>query len=306
MAKRLSKKFSMNPDWRGHPPFTEETRHELLQYVTSWRPSELVQKTYGRKPIRFLIFGPSGHGKSSFISSIKSCLDGEIGQGAVVGAGMAQVSRQYNEHPLIYKGEDLPFVLCDSRGLHEEGGGAAIDGIRMVITGQFQQGEIMPTQREMLIDPAMPFKATDLPLGIIFVVDATKSENLRTKHSFALYLEKIIDFLNDNEIPRCVVMTHTDAVVSSDLKTTFSNKSLETAVDSSGKLFRVPKNNVYPVKCYTEETGTKKKVDILLLCALKGVLIAARHRAEFIARSNTRSQIRDHGFQPLGGRASDI
>ncbi|XP_048242595.1 interferon-induced protein 44-like [Haliotis rufescens] len=306
MAKRLSAKFSRNPDWRGHPPFTEETRHELLEYVTSWRPSELVQKTYGQKAIRLLIFGPSGHGKSSFISSIKSCLDGEIGQGAVVGEGMAQVSRQYNEHPMIYKGEDLPFVLCDSRGLHEEGGGAGIDGIRMIITGQFQQGEIMPTHEEMIIDPVMPFKATDLPLGIIFVVDATKSDMLWSKLSFRLYLEKIIDFLNDNEIPRCVVMTHTDAVVSSDLKTTFSNKLLESAAVSAGNLFRVPKNNVYPVKCYTEETGTKKKVDILLLCALKGILIAARHRAEFIARLNTRSQIRDHGFEPRGRRASYI
>ncbi|XP_067654346.1 uncharacterized protein [Haliotis asinina] len=290
MARRLSAKLSRNPDWREHPPFTEKTRDELLQYVTSWKPTERVQEAFGRKPLRLLVLGPAGHGKSSFVSSIKSCVGREIGQGAVVGAGLSQVSRQYNEHTLICNDKDLPFVLCDSRGLYEEGEGAGINGIMKIITGQFQQGEIMPTQNDSMVEEdgdggrgVQPFKTTDLPLGIILVVNAEKTEILGNKLSFREYLEKIMEALNDMEIPRCVVMTHADVIVQSDLKTAFSNKLLEQAVKSAGYLFHVPKHNVFPVKCYTDETVLKKKVDILLLDALKYALIAARHRAEFVA-----------------------
>ncbi|XP_046555281.1 interferon-induced protein 44-like [Haliotis rubra] len=242
MARRLDGKCLGNPDWREHPPFTEKTRDELLTYVTSWKPTERVQKAFGQKPLRLLVLGPSGHGKSSFVSSIKSCVGRELGQGAVVGAGMAQVSRQYNEHTLIHNNEDLPFVLCDSRGLHEEGEGAGIDGIMKILTGTIQQGEIMPTQKDTVIEQVMQYHATDLPLGIIFVVNATKSDNLGGIFSFREYLEKVLEALNDMDIPRCVVMTHVDCVIESDLKTAFSNQRLEHAVRSAGNLFHVPKH----------------------------------------------------------------
>ncbi|KAM7099836.1 interferon-induced protein 44 isoform 1-T1 [Molossus nigricans] len=154
-----------------------ELRESLLSAIRTYKPyRDLVHQ------VRILLLGPTGAGKSSFFNSVKSVFRGCVTHQVLVGSGTTGTSEQYRTYSVKAEndGSPLPFMLCDSMGLSEEGG-LCMDDIHYILKGhvpdryQFDcMKPITQTNSNYIKFPLLK----DRIHCVAFVFDANSIENL--------------------------------------------------------------------------------------------------------------------------------
>uniref|UniRef100_A0AAV2KTR5 Interferon-induced protein 44-like n=1 Tax=Knipowitschia caucasica TaxID=637954 RepID=A0AAV2KTR5_KNICA len=107
--------MKLSTPWR-EVEWTEDAREGLVRRLCSYAPCcrDVAQA-------RVLLLGPVGSGKSSFISSVQSVLDGRVTNRAMVGGGACSFTHQLQSFPLRGS-ESCAVELWDSMGFGDLSG----------------------------------------------------------------------------------------------------------------------------------------------------------------------------------------
>ncbi|XP_056263229.1 interferon-induced protein 44-like [Pseudoliparis swirei] len=269
--------------WRSltYWPLMEDWR--ILQWGHKEKDLQLVKKYQPQnkevKQLRVLLHGPIGAGKSSFINSVESVLQGRITGRALTDTNAQEGFTRKHTTYKIYKqpGVIYPFVFTDTMGL-EEGtdGGVCVEDIKLAMKGHIKEGyNFDPHSVISEDDPNYNMEPTleDKVHVLVCVIDASTGDllgdtNLRKMREVRLAA-------SDMGIPQVAILTKIDDVcpeVKTNLRNVYKSKLLKEKMDKLSAMLGFPPNFIFPVKNYHSEVDTEDDVDAVILSALKRIL----------------------------------
>ncbi|XP_029911936.1 interferon-induced protein 44-like [Myripristis murdjan] len=276
MGDSSSKHASPPPSPTFSEPWREiPWRHKdrELQYVRDYQPHSDVQH------LRILLHGPVGAGKSSFIDSVDSVLQGRITTRALAAANASESFTHKYKTYKIQKGRPgdfYPFVLSDTMGLEMQDGGVHREDIKLALKGHVTDGYTF-NPASKLSDDSKYYNAeptlNDKVHVLVCVVPADQIPLV--SESFVRKIKDIRRTASDLGIPQLVIITKIDLacpLIKKDLKNIYKSKYLKETMEKFSYLVGIPMNCIIPVMNYHEEINIKDDVDSLILSVLRRII----------------------------------
>lgn len=243
--------------------WSDDNKQNLLKELNDFQPG-----ISDVNPLRILLYGPVGAGKSSFINSVDSALQGRIKNRAladsVSGKSFTLETKEYE-----LKMEEttlLPFTLIDTKGIEEEpGNGMKIDDI--IRTGHIKNKPNIPKNeknRTPLQDQIHCLVAV-LPANTISLMVDDVIRQMREVRLIA----------RDLDIPQVIIMTKVDEAcpqVKYNIRSVNDSKKIEEQVEQCFSRLGVPMSYIYPMKNYHKEQINNTEMDILILQAMLNIV----------------------------------
>ncbi|KAM6913303.1 interferon-induced protein 44-like [Lycodopsis pacificus] len=259
----------------------EEWRHvwghknKYLKFVEDYQPhNEEV------KQLRVLLHGPTGAGKSSFLNSVDSALQGRVTDRAPadsIGGKSFSIKHRTYQFNKGGPGTFYPFVFTDLMGL-EKGTekGVGVEDIKQAMKGHIKDGYDINQCSQISEDNQNYNKNPTLNdhVHVLVCVIAANTENILDDESVRKMRDVRLAARN-LEIPQVAILTKIDEAcpeVKADIKNVYKSKKLKKIVDElSAKLGFTP-TCIFPVKNYHSEIDTNDEVDTLILSALNKII----------------------------------
>ncbi|XP_043987719.1 uncharacterized protein LOC122839814 isoform X1 [Gambusia affinis] len=245
---------------------------ELLQYTKKFQPQNKRAKA-----IRVLLYGPVGVGKSSFITSVNSVLQGRMTNKALASATTSDQSftKSYQTYKIKKegRGDSYPFVFNDIMGLEDEDGrGVRTDDIILALKGHVKDGyKFSPLSSLSPGDSG--YKPSPSISDRVHVLVCVYSANApQMKSSVLKKMKAIREAASDLGIPQLAILTHIDAAcgeTEQNLRNVYKSKHLKKKMGDFSSSLGIPMNCILPLKNYSSETHLDPDVDALILNALK-------------------------------------
>ncbi|XP_029911871.1 interferon-induced protein 44-like [Myripristis murdjan] len=250
-------------------------KNTKLQYVRKYKPHR-----DDVKHLRILLHGPVGAGKSSFINSVESVLQGRITGRAPAEANTSESFTKKYQTYKIQKGRPrdfYPFVFNDTMGLEmKEDRGVHPGDIKLALKGHVKDGYTFNPASKLSSDNhyynAQP-TLNDKVHVLVCIVPADKIL-LLTKDDVKK-MKDIRETASDLGIPQLAVLTRIDLacpLIKEDLKNVYKSKNLKEKMEKFSQLVGIPMNCIFPVKNYSEEIDVDSEVDSLILSALRRII----------------------------------
>ncbi|KAM4560698.1 interferon-induced protein 44-like isoform 2-T2 [Fundulus diaphanus] len=250
---------------------------EDRQYVQEYKPAQ-----DNIKYLRVLLYGPVGHGKSSFINSVSNVIRGRISIPALASATLSNKSftKMFETHK-FNKGRGnektiYPVVFNDIMGVEEgESRGVHEDDIKLALKGHVKEGHkfnpISPlTQRDRGYNPTP--SDDDKVHVLVCVISANASQ---IKPSVLQKMKNVRETASELKIPQMAMMTHIDEAcgeTEKDLKNVYKSKFLKKKMADFSAAVGIPMNCVFPVKNYSHEIDLNDDTDTVILSALRKMI----------------------------------
>ncbi|KAK1877850.1 Interferon-induced protein 44-like [Dissostichus eleginoides] len=272
--------FSVLPqEWR-NGPWGNKVRD--LQIVKDYQPfKEDVQ-------LRFMLHGPAGVGKSSFINSVDNVLRGKITRRAAADAFFGECfTTKYREYKIQkVPGTHYPFVFNDIMGIEKDAGrGVCLEDIKLAMKGHVKDGykfnpisPITEDNQHYNRDPSLNDRAHVLvcviPGSIAGLQNDDNPSQLLTE-DFEKQLREVRLAASDMGIPEIAILTKIDEAcpeVRKDIQNVYKSKCLKKKIEELSVRMGFPQNCIFPVKNYHSELETSDNTDTLILSALTGMI----------------------------------
>ncbi|KAL1277111.1 hypothetical protein QQF64_023784 [Cirrhinus molitorella] len=272
--------------WR--PLDWNEDKQKLLTAVNNFKP-----RNPKVDPLRILLHGPQGAGKSSFFNSVYNVLQGRITTRALAHAVEADgsftlMSKTYKVKK-DWPDSNYPFNFTDIAGMHKADGGIQVDDIKKLLNGHINSGynfnplkSITEDDPKYNKDPTLKDRihclVAVLPANTVSLMDDKKiDENIIRQ------MRKVREEARDLGIPQVIILTKIDEscqLVKDDLTKVYTSKKIKKKMEECSINLGVPVSCIYPVKNYHEERTTDDTMDILILDALHSIIRFADDNAE--------------------------
>ncbi|KAG7487856.1 hypothetical protein MATL_G00027720 [Megalops atlanticus] len=255
-----NKKFEwglQDSPWR-KVDWTEEKRNDLMQFITSYKPScESVPEA------RVLLLGPVGAGKSSFISSVHSVFSGRVTNRAMVGSSSTSFTQKLRSYTIRGRGEsaDQPtsLVFCDVMGLGEgEMSGLTLHDTLAIIKGHAPEGHKCSAEHPVRPETAGYVKKPSEKEGVhcvAFVVDASKIDSY--SKGMGNTFRQLREHISDLGVHQVALLTHVDKVcqeTARDITKVYRSRLLQHTMEKAGALLGMCTSYIVPVKNYSSST----------------------------------------------------
>uniref|UniRef100_A0A3B1J9Z8 G domain-containing protein n=1 Tax=Astyanax mexicanus TaxID=7994 RepID=A0A3B1J9Z8_ASTMX len=242
--------------------------------------------------IIFLLMGPIGTGKSTFINSIRTtfqgynCASAPSSSEIADGLGKDSYTLQLRSHKLR-NGKDgfLPFVMIDTMGVEAgDSNGIHTDDIVSTLQGRIKDGyDFNPSAAIREKDPRYNHNPTmkDKIHCLVFVLPADKISMV--DDDILKKMKTVRKRARDAGIPQVVIMTMVDKacpLVKDDLKKIYTSKKIKKKMEECSTKVGVPMNYIFPIKCYSEEVEPQVEIDALILMALTNMVNFANDYVE--------------------------
>ncbi|KAM9831490.1 interferon-induced protein 44-like [Neosynchiropus ocellatus] len=193
-------------------------REDLMTTICAYSPNyEFVTQA------RVLLLGPVGSGKSSFISSVQSVLNGRVTNRAMVGTSPSSFTKKLQSFNLLGPPGDEPtgLVICDMMGLESEVSRLSLHDILSVIKGHVPEGHKFT--QHTAITPETPGYVKKPGLQerihcVAFVVDA--SQLIKYPKSLSAAFAELREHISDLGVHQVALLTNVDKVCNETLKDT--------------------------------------------------------------------------------------
>ncbi|XP_054915741.1 interferon-induced protein 44-like [Poeciliopsis prolifica] len=245
---------------------------EPLQYTKNFQPQNKRAKA-----IRVLLYGPVGAGKSSFITSVNSVLQGRMTNKALASATTSDQSftKSYQTYKIRKegRGDCYPFVFNDIMGLEDEDGrGVRAEDIKLALKGHVKDGyKFSPSSSVSAGDPGYnAFPSISDRVHVLVCVYSANAHQM--KSSVLKKMKEIREAASDLGIPQLAILTHIDSAcgeTENNLRNVYRSKHLKKKMGDFSSSLGIPMNCILPVKNYSQETQLDPDVDALILSALK-------------------------------------
>ncbi|XP_043963095.1 interferon-induced protein 44-like isoform X2 [Gambusia affinis] len=249
-----------------------EDREADLQFINDYRPAG------GQRQFRILLHGPVGAGKSSFINSVFSVLEGKICHKATAcNITQTTFTKKYITYK-IKKGDHqnvYPFVLNDMTGLsninwkHRR---VYEKDMRMAMKGHIKEeykSALSETDPFFNRNPTINDKAHIL----VTVFDASTINQL--EETVAETIQEIRDEATELGIPHVAILSKIDEAcpeIRDDIKNVCQSRVLQEKIQILSKLVGIPENCIFPVKNYHSEKKLNHETDALILYTLRSII----------------------------------
>lgn len=230
--------------------------------------------------LRILLHGPVGAGKSSFINSVHSVLNGRMYTQALADNTFhGCFTKQYTTYKIPKRGPETfyPFVFNDVMGL-DPSGGALVEDIKLAMMGHVKEDYwFNPTSAlsSHSCDHLYNKNPTenDKVHVLVCVVPANTVSQIRDET--VQKIRKIRTEASELKIPQVAILTKIDEAcpeIKQDLKKVYRIKYLKEKMEEFSAEVGIPMNCIFPVKNYHSEIDLNSDVDSLILSALKSII----------------------------------
>ncbi|XP_036413175.1 interferon-induced protein 44-like [Colossoma macropomum] len=301
-----SEKFSHRP-WFGFMSHSEDmsppTPPVLPEFDTTWRAvtwseankekmlkklKEFQLRTPEVNYLRILLHGPVGAGKSSFINSVNTVLQGYNTAGALVDAATGKsFTTKFKIHRLKKDGPGsyYPFVFSDIMGLeqgHSEG--VHTDDIISILEGHVRNGYIFNPVCPLAKDNPNYNSNPSLKHRVHCLVSVVPADKISLASDEVIQkMRTVREKARNLDIPQVVIMSMVDKacpLVQEDLKKIYTSKKIKEKMQECSDKLGVPMNCIFPVKNYHEEVTNDLQLDVLILMAMTNIIMFANDFVE--------------------------
>ncbi|XP_070779372.1 interferon-induced protein 44-like [Enoplosus armatus] len=263
---------TLNKAWRKIPWGQKEN---YLQFLRDYQPhkDELQQ-------LRVLLHGPAGSGKSSFINTVDSVLQGRMAGRALADAKSHDSFTNKYRTFKFQKGRPgtfYPFAFTDIMGIEMAAArGACVDDIKLAMMGHVKEG--------YKFNPHSPLSENDQDYNrnstlndqvhaLVCVISACTSNILSSEHMSKMRDVRLA--ASDMGIPQLAILTHIDEAcpeVKADIKNVYKSKYLKKQMEDLSMRLGIPLYCIFPVKNYHSEIDPDDDIDIMILSALRHMI----------------------------------
>ncbi|XP_053471546.1 interferon-induced protein 44 [Ictalurus furcatus] len=268
--------------WR-EVTWSGEEKSQILRKLKDFQPS-----TAQVRELKILLHGPVGAGKSSFINSVNTVLQGYNTTGALAASSAGKsftVEFKYHRLKKDKPGSFYPFVFTDIMGLEpEDSNGVQTEDIVKILQGHVKGGYtfnplkvIDKDDRNYISNPGLKDKVhclvSVLPADKISLISDDVIKKMRAVREKARELG----------IPQVVVMSQVDSVcrlVQEDLSKIYTSRKIKEKMKECSDRLGVPMNCIFPVQNYHEQVTNDLHMDILILMAMSDIIRFANDYVE--------------------------
>ncbi|XP_027027511.1 interferon-induced protein 44-like [Tachysurus fulvidraco] len=282
-----------------HQANSEEDKANADEFDEPWREikwdkSEIVQELKEFelsnpeiKHLRFLMTGPVGAGKSSFVNSINNAFQNRITNKAIMATMLetscTEIFRSYKIKNAT--SGTLSFMFCDTMGV-EKGSEKGVDvrDLNNALLGHLKEGYKFNQHSCITTDDSGFNSKPTLEDKIQCVICAISGNTISQLDA------EVINKMKQNfkeatklGISQVIIMTKIDEfcpLVNEDLRNVYKSKKIKEKMTECSNLLSVPMTCIFPVKNYHEQTKTDDDIDVLLLSALTQILHFANDLTE--------------------------
>uniref|UniRef100_A0A3B4T739 G domain-containing protein n=1 Tax=Seriola dumerili TaxID=41447 RepID=A0A3B4T739_SERDU len=242
-----------------------------LDFVKSYQP-----RNKEVKHLRILLHGPVGAGKSSFINSVDSVLQGRVTARVMTDAiSGTSFTRKYASYKI--RKEPMghySFIFNDIMGYEQHTNrGVHVEDVKMALRGHVKKHyEFIPGRplkegdldynSSPTLDDRVHVLVCAIPAASVSIISDDVVKKMREVRLAA----------SDAGIPQLVIITKVDEAcdeVRKDIKNVYKSIYLKEQVDKIHNLLGIPLNSIFLVKNYCSEINVNDDVSALTLCTFK-------------------------------------
>ncbi|KAM9323731.1 interferon-induced protein 44-like, partial [Pholidichthys leucotaenia] len=274
MGSESSKEPSPPPlfqeEWRKLP---WGTRDEDLQFVKEYQPPEKVRH------LRILIHGPQGAGKSSFINSVDSVLQGRIATRAQTDAATGgSFTTQFTSYKIKNPetGTFYPFVFTNFMGLERDDRAFDVETIKLALKGHIKEGYTFNPIAELTESDPFYNPTPSLDDQVHVLVCVVNAATVAILDDGAI--KKLRDVrlaAHGKRIVQVAILTHIDEAcpeVQRNIKNVYRSKYLKEQMETLKTRLGIPLNCIFLVRNYSHEIETDDDMDTLILSAMRQII----------------------------------
>ncbi|KAL7846121.1 hypothetical protein AOLI_G00243130 [Acnodon oligacanthus] len=233
------------------------------------------------EPLRILLHGPVGAGKSCFINSVQRVFLGRNVMCALESSTTAIQGESFTLSISTYKmkkqgGGYYPIVFSDIMGLETDRDGIQIEDIIKVLEGHILEGYKFHPRESIANDDKRYNPIPSLGDKIHCLVSIIPADTIsRMDDSVIDKMRKIRKKASELNLPQVLVLTKVDTacdIVSQDLRKLYHSKKIKEKVEVSSHKLGIPLKNIYPIKNYHSEITEDANVDVLIVMALRDIV----------------------------------
>ncbi|XP_036418093.1 interferon-induced protein 44-like [Colossoma macropomum] len=285
------------PTPRPTPPTPHHTPGPSPELINPWRPVNWGEKEKILKdlkdlkpqlePLRILLYGPVGAGKSCFINSVQRTLIGRNFISALEStteSGESFTTKIKTHKMKKHGGGYYPVVFTDIMGLEMNKGGIHTEDIIKIL-----EGHILDNYK---FNPRGPITENDRNYNpcpnpcdkVHCVVSIVPADGItRMDQSVINKMKEVREKASELNIPQVIVLTKVDKaceIVHRDLRKLYHSRKIKEKTQHSSNNLGIPVNSIYPVKNYHEEVTEDNDIDVIILMALRDIFNFANDYAE--------------------------
>ncbi|XP_024909288.1 interferon-induced protein 44-like [Cynoglossus semilaevis] len=262
---------SSQPEPLYKEPWRMLSGETILDFVKGYRP-----KNSDVEHIRILLHGPVGAGKSSFINSVDSILQGHICVRAPVdGISTETYTQEYKTYKISNgDGGFYSFVFNDTMGLEKDfDAGVMVEDMKLLLGGHVEENYKFQSNRSVR-EAGYRHNPTlqDRVHVLVFVVPAEKVKLLSDE--VWKKLREVRLEARQTGIPQIALITKVDECpeVGDKIENVHKSKNLKEQVELVHKSLGISPNCIFLVKNYHQELQLNNDTNHLILTALKQML----------------------------------
>ncbi|XP_075880194.1 interferon-induced protein 44-like isoform X4 [Nelusetta ayraudi] len=231
------------------------------------------------KHLRILLHGHAGVGKTSFINSVSTALQGKISTLALTDAATAgSFTKQYKSYKIpCGPGSNYSLSFTDVMGFEQnKGNGVNVKDLILALKGHIKEGYKFSPNHPITEDSQW-YKKSPTKADRIHVLVSVFSADTASMLSEQV-LKKLKDVRLEASqlgIPQLTILTKVDQAcpeVQKNIRNIHSSKYLKEKVDQINVQLGLQRNCIFLVKNYESEINTDPEVDAPILCALKQMI----------------------------------
>ncbi|KAI4894556.1 hypothetical protein NFI96_004455 [Prochilodus magdalenae] len=282
-----TKFYYLDDPWR---PVNWSEKEKILKDLNDIKPH--------LQPLRILLHGPVGAGKSCFINTVQRAL---IGRNVISALENSTISKSFTLSIKTHKMQKLeggyhPFVFCDIMGLEaditigtegvcreRQPAGIQTEDIVKVLEGHILDGYEFVAQKPITEDHPK-YKLSPDPCDKIHCLISIGPADAISRMDCSVIekMKAVRKKASELNIPQVIVLTKVDKaceLVSRDLRKLYYSRKIREKVEISSYTMGIPVNNIYPVKNYHEEVTEDENIDVIILKALRDIFYFANDYA---------------------------